>query len=59
MEACKHGHVDGVNHIPCPHCQTEYWQGQVNERDETIRRLLKEIDTLNKKLKEKKTKAKK
>lgn len=32
MQPCKHGHVDGVRHIPCPKCQLE-------ARDEEIAQL--------------------
>lgn len=51
MKACKHGHVDGVRHIPCPKCQLEYWQGLAQEKDETIESLYKEIHKLNDKIK--------
>lgn len=54
MKACKHGHVDGVRHIPCPKCQAEYWQSQIEERDRTIQALLAEVDRLNNKVKAKK-----
>lgn len=31
MNPCKHGHVDGVRHIPCPHCRIEYLEGRIVE----------------------------
>jgi hypothetical protein len=30
-EPCKHGHVDGVMHRPCPRCEVEYLRSKVAE----------------------------
>lgn len=30
MKPCKHGHIDGARHIPCPHCRIEVLEQEVS-----------------------------
>lgn len=36
MKPCKHGHVDGAMHIPCPECRVEYLEKRVRLLEEAI-----------------------
>ena len=43
---CKHGHVDGAMHRPCPKCTTEYHQAENESLRQQVQRLERENNAL-------------
>lgn len=45
MEPCKHGHVDGVMHIPCYQCRCESLESQLSNLKTGVAHLVLGIDS--------------
>lgn len=40
MNACKHGHVDGARHTPCPKCAAESAQEELQQARDALRAVI-------------------
>lgn len=47
---CKHGHVDGVMHKPCPECADDFNHGVIEQLDAMVKSLQKNNNTLEHKV---------